>query len=85
VHTALASTSPIPSLRLFLVGGPPMTAGSLSGPPDHFHKPPCAGGCVAAATGAHPGIVPRLRDDTQHTQTHPHIVFVRACMRARVR
>jgi hypothetical protein len=28
--------SPIPSLHLFLVGGPPMTAGSLSRPPDHL-------------------------------------------------
>jgi hypothetical protein len=31
--------SPIPSLHLFLVGGPPVTAGSLSRPPHHLDAP----------------------------------------------
>jgi hypothetical protein len=31
--------SPIPSLHLFLIGGPPVTAGSLSCPPDHLDAP----------------------------------------------
>ena len=34
--------SPIPSLHLFLVGGPPVTAGSLSRPPNHLDAPPPA-------------------------------------------
>jgi hypothetical protein len=31
--------SPIPSLHLFIINGPPVTAGSLSRPPDHLDAP----------------------------------------------
>jgi hypothetical protein len=37
--TCCSRPSPIPSLHLLLVGGPPVTAGSLSRPPHHLDAP----------------------------------------------